>query len=158
MSWWKDIVKINDKGSIAEELEDIADELESLEIEPFSKLDWGDFEHLAYERFPKLDGKLSEEDFKYIDEKFNRLEHAKESYNSALLHLIQGLVDTSDEYKEETNSKKDTNMRQTPSGGMGEVHPAYIDYKLKDDEMWGEPMGDGLMLPVKVDNQYGAEY
>ena len=148
---WKNILKAN---SLVEEMKDITDLLEEMD-DDFNNEE-GDIPDIAHKRIPKLKGKLSEKDYKYIDGYLNEVFKGREAYSNALNGLITALMETSDEYKEETNSSSD--MRYTPSGGGGKVHPAFKDYKLKDDEMWGEPSGDGFMTPVKIDNQYGAEY
>mgnify|MGYP004119866277 CR=1 FL=1 len=148
---WKDIIKtytniqkFNPSG-FAQDLKELAEELEGLTLEEGNKVDW--------ETFVSFDTNLEQNEmFQHRRDLKKLIENvwdAKDAYNMA----IESLSDT---LKEEGERERRGEYR--PLRDNVGIAPEFRGYKLKDNEQWGVDADSGLLVPKPIDDQYGAEW
>ena len=146
---WENILKSDESTELIDEFES---EIEDIIIseDTLSELQKDFLE-------PILD--IVGEDYaKYIKESWDGLWKAKSEFEGAIRDLEKWLF----EAKEDLKDAKKTSGVGISTGAeayadKSNIHPLYRDYKLKDDEQWGEGP-EGLLVPMPLDEMYGAEW
>jgi len=137
---WKDILKQDDVITELKELIEYAEGMSS-EIGPSS----GPADSLNYET-DQLKGKIDDKLFRDLDEQVNDIWSKSDDLSAA----FDMYADTIREYLEERKQKKEEVDDES-------IHPDFRNYKLKDDEQWGEGP-QGLLIPRPIDEMFGAEF
>jgi|10_taG_2_1085330.scaffolds.fasta_scaffold261194_2 hypothetical protein len=101
---------------------------------------------------------MVDEDYaKHIEKSWEGVWSGKSEFEGAIRDLEEWLF----EAKENLKGAKKTSGVGISTGAeayadKSNIHPLYRDYKLKDDEQWGEsPEG---LVPMPLDEMYGAEW
>lgn len=137
---WKDILKQDDVITELKELIEYAEGMSS-EIGPSS----GPADELNY-KTDQLKGEIDDKLFRDLDKQVNDIWSKSDDLSAA----FDMYADTIREYLEERKQEKEEVDDES-------IHPDFRNYKLKDDEQWGEGPR-GLLIPRPIDEMYGAEF
>jgi predicted nuclease with TOPRIM domain len=148
---WKDIIKKAE--NIEEKIDNVIDECESLQR-------WDDDSHSTISTIlDELKPQIVEKDYQEsIDKAEQEVWNALGAYNGSLDDLVELLSEFKDEFKgEEMRSSVGVSTGAEAYPDKSNIHPAFKDYELGDNEQWGEGP-NGLLIPKPIDTMYGAEW
>jgi len=138
MSWEK-ILKQDDVTTKLKELEEYA---EGMSSDTHSSVI---ADSLNYQT-DQLKGKIDDKLFRDLEKQVNDIWSKSDDLSNAFdmyVDIIREYLAEDEEEKEEVDDKG--------------IHPDFKNYKLKDDEQWGEGP-EGLLVPKPIDEMYGAEW